>query len=109
MGITEFKQKELPHLTPVVMLCAAFVAGSVGPALILLLKEMQEKAKATGLDWFDFAILLVFMTTSILANIGAFMSKRYGQWADERAQAKKIETEHVKWVKEEMRKAEKAK
>lgn len=92
MGLTEFYHKNLPNFTPVVLLCLAFIAANAAGPTIVMLERMQAKSKAAGLDWFDFAIFVVFEVGLIGSVILAFRSRKFQDWQDER-QRKITETE----------------
>ena len=94
-SITAFAKRT--HLTPVILACAAFCAVDLGVALPAVLKELQAKAKASGLDFFDFALLFILVMGCIGKTITSFMNRSYGRWQDkveeQREEQQRVETE----------------
>ena len=71
--------------------------GNLSVFLVSTLKEMQAKSHTpSGVDWFDFAILLAGILGSIAINIAAFMNRTYGRYADQREEDHKADTEQLR-------------
>lgn len=93
MGFTEFAKKH-PY-TPIILVCSAFiVANAAGPSIVFL-ERMQTKAKAAGLDGFDWCICAVYHAGLIGTTILAFRSRKFGDFQNEQ-QKKANGTEVVK-------------
>jgi len=76
----------------VVLVCLAFVAVDLGVALPSVLKEMQAKSKAVGLDFFDWAILIIFLISCIGKTVASYMNKGFARWSDQREEERKTQT-----------------
>jgi len=76
------------------------LANSSGPLLVWL-ERMQEKAKTSGLDWFDASMTIVFMGGLFGSTFLAFRSRVYTDWRNERDLQKKkdYETDLIKQQK----------
>lgn len=94
-SITEFTRKS--GITPVVVVLGAFIVVDLGVVLPAVLKEMQTKTKAEGLDFFDVALLIIVILSCIGKTVAAFMNKSFARWADQRdeqhAEDRKLDTE----------------
>ena len=80
MTVTDILRK--PGLLPVLLVGAAFVAVDLGVAMPAILKEMQAKAKASGLDIFDWFILACITVACVGKSLAAFMNKSFTRLTD---------------------------
>ncbi len=90
MNMTEMLKK--PGVLPVVFVGAAFVAVDLGVAMPAVLKEMQSKAKAGGLDIFDWFILACITVACIGKSMAAFMNKSFTRLTDQLDEQRKVDT-----------------
>lgn len=91
MSLTEFTKRH--PITPVVLLCFAFIiSNSAGPTIVFL-EKMQKKARTEGLDMFDWGMAVVYEGGLIGTTILAFRNRKFGDWQNEREQQKKAATE----------------
>ena len=90
MTVTDILRK--PGLLPVLLVGAAFVAVDLGVAMPAILKEMQAKAKASGLDIFDWFILACITVACVGKSLAAFMNKSFTRLTDQLEEERKVET-----------------
>ncbi len=99
-----------PKSSPVVIVGSCFVFGNLAIFIVESLKGLQIKSHSpSGVDSYDFSILLAGVIGCIAINIAAFMNQSYSRLKDARDKhnteiSKISETE---WIKKELEKSKK--
>src|SRR6266550_879725 len=93
-----------------IIIGSCFVFGNLAIFIVESLKGLQIKAHSpSGIDSFDFSILLAGVIGCIAINIAAFMNQSYSRLKDalekhETEVNKRTETE---WIRQELEKSQK--
>lgn len=81
-AVTEMVRKS--RLTAVVVVGAAFVLVDLGIVMPNVLRDLQAKAHAGGVDGYDIFIAIFLFWACVGKTIGAYVNKGFTRYADER-------------------------
>ena len=97
-----------PKSSPVVIVCSCFVMGNLAIFIVESLKGLQIKMHSpSGLDSFDFSIILAGCIGCVAINIAAFMNQSYSRLKDaiEKHNTEMTKRTETEWVRQELAKS----
>jgi len=110
MADPETIKRQKPKATAVVMIGAFLVLGNWAIYLSDAIDKMQVKSHSPGgIDYFDFAKLVVGSIGSITLGAAAYMNQSYGRYEAKREkhETQMLERTDTEWIRQELEKGKK--